>query len=182
MFRDQVIEWAGVWSFMQTVCKKRDGEPSHENSGAGVPASATVVPLETPAKLRSSDRRRPWVRRVHAVLGIISALNLFVLITTGFLLQHSILLRLDERVLTRRLLPSGYRPQDVGSGVRADIVVADLHSGRMFGVAGALFLDAVTLVWLVMLATGVVMYLFKQRANGKAPDRGACEECPEENN
>jgi len=42
-------------------------------------------------------------------------------------------------------------------------------------VAGALFLDAVTLVWLVMLATGVVMYLSKQRANGKAPSRGECE-------
>jgi hypothetical protein len=118
---------------------------------------------------------------VHAGLGIISALNLFVLITTGFLLQHSTLLKLDERSLTRKILPSGYRPQDDGSGVRADIVVADVHSGRIFGVGGALFLDAVTLVWLVMLATGVAMYLFKQRAHGKAPDRGACEECPEEN-
>lgn len=167
---------------MQTICKEMDAEFSFENSGADVPASTTVVPLETPAKLRSSARRRPWVRRVHAVLGIVSSLNLFVLITTGFLLQHSTLLKLDEHSLTRKILPAGYRPQDGGSGVRADIVVADLHSGRMFGVAGALFLDAVTLVWLVMLATGVVMYLFKQRANGNAPDRGACEECPEENN
>ncbi len=130
--------------------------------------------------VRGRDACTPcWV---HAVLGIISAFNLFVLITTGFLLQHSTLLKLDERSLTRKILPSGYRSQDVGSGVRADIVVADLHSGRMFGVAGALFLDAVTLVWLVMLATGLVMYLSKQRANGKAPAREACEECPEENN
>ena len=182
MFGDQVNRWAGVRSFMQTVCKKTEGEPSHENSGADALASPTVVPLGPPVKLCSSTRRRPWVRRVHAVLGMVSLLNLFVLITTGFLLQHSTLLKLDERSLTRKILPSGYRPQDVGSGVRADIVVADLHSGRMFGVAGALFLDAVTLVWLVMLATGVVMYLSKQRANGKAPDRGACEECPEENN
>ena len=144
--------------------------------------SADAEPLKTPEKLCATKRRRPWVRRVHAVLGIISALNLFVLITTGFLLQHSTLLKLDERSLTRKILPSGYRPQDIGSGVRVDIVVADLHSGRMFGVAGALFLDVVTLVWLVMLVTGVVMYLSKQRANGKAPARGACEECPEENN
>jgi uncharacterized iron-regulated membrane protein len=50
----------------------------------------------------------------------------------------------------------------------------------MFGVTGALFLDAVTLVWLVMLATGVVMYLSKQRANGKVLARDACEECPRE--
>ena len=169
-------------SFMQTVCKKTEGEPSRENSGTEILASPAVVPLEPPAKLCSSTRRRPWSRRVHAVLGIISALNLFVLITTGFLLQHSTLLKLDERSLTRKILPSGYRPQDVGNGVRADIVVADLHSGRMFGVAGALFLDAVTLVWLVMLATGVVMYLSKQRVNGKALARDTCEECPEENN
>jgi uncharacterized iron-regulated membrane protein len=167
---------------MQTICKKMDTEFPAENSGAGVPASATVVPLEAPAKLCSSTRRRPWSRRVHAVLGIISAFNLFVLIMTGFLLQHSTLLKLDEHSLTRKILPSGYRPQDIGSGVRADIVVADLHSGRMFGVAGALFLDAVTLVWLVMLATGVVMYLSKQRVNGKALARDTCEECPEENN
>jgi len=51
----------------------------------------------------------------------------------------------------------------------------------MFGVAGALFLDAVTLIWLVMLATGVVIYLSKKRPNGKALARGACEECPGEN-
>ena len=172
----------GCASFMQTFCKKAEGEPSRENSGTDILASPAVVPLEPPAKLRSSARRRPWVRGVHAVLGIISALNLFVLITTGFLLQHSTLLKLDERRLTRKILPSWYRPQDIGSGVRADIVVADLHSGRMFGVAGALFLDAVTLVWLVMLATGVVMYLSKQRVNGKPPNRGACEQCPGENN
>jgi len=167
---------------MQTICKKTEGEPFRENSRTDVAATTTVVPLEPSAKLCSSARRRPWSRRVHAVIGIISAFNLFVLITTGFLLQHSTLLKLDERSLTRRLLPSGYRPQDGGSGVRADIVVADLHSGRMFGVAGALFLDAVTLVWLVMLTTGVVMYFSKQRANGKLLARGACEECPEENN
>src|SRR6266481_7617692 len=165
---------------MQTICKKMDTEFPAENSGAGVPASATVVPLEAPAKLCSSARRRPWSRRVHAVLGIISALNLFVLITTGFLLQHSTLLRLDERMLTRKMLPAGYRPQDGGSGVRADIVVADLHSGRLFGVAGALALDIITLAWLVMLATGLVMYLSNQRTNGRARPRGASEGIPEE--
>ena len=166
---------------MQTICKKT-GEPFREDSAKDVLPSPAVAPIERTAKLCTSTRRRPWSRRVHAVLGIISAFNLFVLITTGFLLQHSTLLKLDERSLTRRLLPSGYRPQDGGSGVRADIVVADLHSGRMFGVAGALFLDVVTLVWLVMLTTGVVMYFSKQRANGKLLARGACEECPEENN
>jgi uncharacterized iron-regulated membrane protein len=166
---------------MQTVCKKSETASLTENGGTGVLAPTTLAPMETSAKMYGSTRRRSWARRVHAVLGIISAFNLFILITTGFLLQHSTLLRLDERTLTRRILPSGYRPQDGGGGVRADIVVADLHSGRMFGVAGALFLDAVTLIWLVMLATGVVMYLSKKRGNGKALAQGAYEECPVEN-
>lgn len=136
--------------------------------------------VETPRTAPTNGSRRPWARRVHAILGLISAVNLFVLISTGFLLQHSTLLRLDERTLTRRILPPGYRLQDGGSGVRADIVVADLHSGRLFGVAGALALDVITLAWLVMLATGLVMYLSSQRANGRAPNRGAYQEYPEE--
>jgi len=101
-------------------------------------AAAASPEMETVRAASANGRRRPWVRRTHAFLGLISAFNLFVLITTGFLLQHSTLLRLDERMLTRKMLPAGYRPQDGGSGVRADIVVADLHSGRLFGVAGAL--------------------------------------------
>ena len=120
--------------------------------------SSTVVPRRNRGKI--------WLRRTHGLLGVVSAFNLFVLISTGFLLQHMALLRLDERVVSRRLLPGRYRQQDGESGVRADIVVADIHSGRMFGVAGALVLDGITLVWLVMLSTGLVMYFAKQ-GNGK---------------
>lgn len=150
----------------------------HETS----PASSAVPPVEASSTVAMKSRRRLWVRRVHAILGLISAVNLFVLISTGFLLQHGTLLRLDERTLTRRILPPGYRLQDGGSGVRADIVLADLHSGRLFGVAGALVLDVITLAWLVMLATGLVLYLSSQRANGRAPNRGAYQEYPEEDN
>ncbi len=143
-------------------------------------ASTTVPPVEASSPVAMNKRRRPWARRVHAILGLISAVNLFVLISTGFLLQHGTLLRLDERTLTRKILPSRYRPQDGENGVRADILVADLHSGRLFGVAGALVLDVITLAWLLMLATGLVMYLSSQRANGRAPNRGAYQEYLEE--
>ena len=106
-----------------------------------------------------------WVRRTHALLGVISACNLLLLIGTGLLLQHAALFRLDEHTVTRRLLPSAYRPQDGDSGVRADIVITDVHSGRIFGTAGALILDGITLAWLTMLVTGLVMYSLK-RGNG----------------
>ena len=112
-----------------------------------------------------------WVRRTHALLGLISSLNLLLLIGTGLLLQHSSLFRLDEHTVSRRLLPSPYRPQDGDTGVRADIVVTDLHSGRLFGMAGTLVLDVITLAWLVMLATGLVMYSLGRGRNGKNPKR-----------
>jgi hypothetical protein len=106
-----------------------------------------------------------WVRRLHALLGVVSACNLLLLICTGLLLQHAALLHLDDHAITRRLLPSAYRPQDGDVGVRADIVVTDLHSGRMFGTVGTVVLDVVTVAWLLMLATGLVMYSMKLGKN-----------------
>jgi hypothetical protein len=117
-----------------------------------------------------NERNGKWARRVHAFLGIVSSLNLFLLITTGFLLQHASLLRLDEKTVSRGILPSSYRPQDGAGGVRADIFVTDLHSGRLFGMAGLILLDGITLAWMTLLVTGLVMYAAKQRAKQKAAD------------
>ncbi len=127
--------------------------------------------------MTTTDRRSStaWIRRTHALLGVISALNLLLLIGTGLLLQHVALLGLDEHTVSRRLLPSSYRPQDGDSGTRADIVVTDLHSGRMFGTAGTLFLDVVTLAWLVMLTTGLVMYWLRRGRNGRADSNGSAD-------
>lgn len=128
----------------------------------------TSSPFTASCGQLSAKRPNGWARRVHAVLGLISALNLLLLLCTGLLLQNAALLRLDEHSVSRRFLPSGYRPQDLGNGVRADIVVTDLHSGRIVGAAGVLLLDAITVAWLVMLATGLAMYVRKLRAEQSA--------------
>ncbi len=128
---------------------------------------------------RKNGRNGKWTRKVHAFLGIVSALNLFVLITTGFLLQHASVLRLDEKTISRGILPRSYRPQDGESGVRADIFVTDLHSGRLLGTAGTLLLDGITLAWMTLLITGLVMYVGKPRAKQKAPDNNGRTESEE---
>jgi uncharacterized iron-regulated membrane protein len=102
-------------------------------------------------------------RRLHALVGIVSSLNLLILIGSGLLLQHASLFRLDEKTVSRSVLPSSYRPQDGDSGVRADIFVTDLHSGRLLGTTGTVLLDVLTFGWLALLLTGVVMYIGKQR-------------------
>lgn len=102
---------------------------------------------------------RNWMRNVHAVVAAVLSLNLLLILVTGFLIQHRDALKLDERTISRKYLPGNYRSQDGPGGVRADIVVTDLHSGRMFGPRGALLIDAVTVGWLVMLMTGLVLFL-----------------------
>lgn len=146
--------------------------PRSSLSAGALPAHCGEMALPSLAERKVGvavrRNRRFWTRRLHATLGLISAFNLVLLISTGFLLQHRELLRLDERAVSRRILPSSYRPEDPGRGVRADIVITDLHSGRLFGAAGALLLDTVTIVWLVMLATGLAMYVSRARAKRRS--------------
>ena len=113
-------------------------------------------------------QRNGWsrrLRRLHAVVGLVLTLNLLLLLVTGFLVQHREDFRLDEKMISRTWLPASYRPMD-GAEVRADIVVTDVHSGRILGPNGALLLDAATLGWAVLLVSGLWIYVFGRRRNG----------------
>jgi|SRR5512147_1423335 hypothetical protein len=114
-------------------------------------------------------RQNGFLRRLHAWIGVVASLNLLLLITTGLLIQHRELFGLQERYIGRRLLPASYRPMD-GQEVRSDIVVTDLHSGRLLGQGGAVVLDGITVAWLGLLLSGWVLFAFRyrkgQRNNG----------------
>ena len=99
-----------------------------------------------------------WLRRIHATLGIISSVNLIILLTSGLLIHHRETFGLEDRIVSRTFLPESYRVDDGPLGVRADIVVTDLHSGRLFGHAGLLLLDIITIVWATLLLSGILIY------------------------
>jgi uncharacterized iron-regulated membrane protein len=126
-------------------------------------------------RLLSSARGRNLLRKVHALIGVVGALNLLLLVATGFVLQHRELFRLEDRTVSRAFLLQSYRAQDGPDGVRADIVVTDLHSGRLFGRTGALVLDAVSLAWVALLASGLVMYTFGRRRREACPVGEDCD-------
>jgi hypothetical protein len=107
------------------------------------------------------------LRRMHSVIGIVSTLNILLLISTGFMIQHREELNLENRNVERRFLPNSYRPMDGGQGVRGDIVVTDLHSGRLLGKRGTLLVDGLTVAWLVLVVSGVLMFAARRAANGK---------------
>lgn len=123
----------------------------------------------------SRNRGKNWMRKAHALAGIILSLNLLLLLVTGMLIQHRDALRLEERSISRTFLPDDYRPQDGPQGVRADIVVTDLHSGRIFGPTGILVLDAITLGSFLLLSSGVVLFLLGRwrKENGLTREESA---------
>jgi uncharacterized iron-regulated membrane protein len=112
--------------------------------------------------LASNGSKKTWLRRVHAIIGVISSVNLLVMLASGLLMQHRETFGLEDRVVSRTFLPTSYRINDRNEGVRADIVVTDLHSGRLFGPIGLVVLDIVTLSWAVLLLSGIFMFTSKQ--------------------
>ena len=110
----------------------------------------------------ASNGSKTWLRRLHAIIGILSSLNLLMMLSSGLLMQHRETFGLEDRVISRTFLPASYRISDGTEGVRADIVVTDLHSGRIFGPIGLIALDVITLSWAVLLLSGIFIFTSKQ--------------------
>jgi len=94
------------------------------------------------------------VRKLHIWVGLSAALYFMMIATTGVVINHREGLRLEEHTISRRWLPSNYRPDDGKDGVRTDIAVADLHSGLIFGKVGKPVMDFVAAVWFISIVSG----------------------------
>jgi hypothetical protein len=106
-----------------------------------------------------------WKHRVHVAIGLVFALYFLMLAVTGVMLHHAGDWGLTEKYVSRRYLPSSYRPPD-GEETRLDIVVTDLHSGRIFGIAGRWLPDLVAGFWTISILTGIGMVLWRKARRG----------------
>src|SRR5437868_7952577 len=103
-----------------------------------------------------------FVRKLHIWVGLSAALYFMLIATTGVMINHREGLRLEERTISRTWLPSNYRPDDGKEGVRADIAVADLHSGLIFGKVGKPVMDFVAAVWFISIVSGISMLVLRR--------------------
>jgi hypothetical protein len=103
-----------------------------------------------------------FVRKLHIWVGLSAALYFMLIATTGVMINHREGLRLEERTISRHWLPSNYRPDDGKEGVRADIAVADLHSGLIFGKVGKPVMDFVAAVWFISIVSGISMLVLRR--------------------
>ena len=103
-----------------------------------------------------------FVRKLHIWVGLSAALYFMLIAATGVMINHREGLRLEDRTISRRWLPSNYRPDDGIAGVRADIAVADLHSGLIFGKVGKPVMDFVAAVWFISIVSGISMLVLRR--------------------
>ena len=108
------------------------------------------------------------VRKLHIWVGLSAALYFMLIATTGVMINHREGLRLEERIISRRWLPFNYRPEDGKDGVRADIAVADLHSGLIFGKVGKPVMDFVAAVWFLSIISGISMLVLRRSMHHSA--------------
>src|SRR3954462_15674431 len=103
-----------------------------------------------------------FVRKLHIWVGLSASLYFMLIAATGVMINHREGLRLEDRTIARRWLPANYRPEDGKEGVRADIAVADLHSGLIFGKVGKPVMDFVAAVWFISIVTGICMLILRR--------------------
>lgn len=150
------------WHKMQLRCNKNPAPPRASMPAAldlDGPAAAHPDGPAPQADRRSGNGGRPaqLLRRLHLWAGAILTLNFILLVITGLCVQHRDWLQLEGRTVSRTWLPSGYRPHDPETEIRADIVLTDLHSGRLFGAWGPLMVDLAAAGFLFMIASGFIM-------------------------
>ena len=113
-----------------------------------------------------SSLRSGRIPRLHLWLGLSAGLYFLFLGLTGIALNHRTDWGLEEKTVSHRFLPSHYRPMGEGERTRLDIVLADLHSGLLFGRYGPTVSDLIALILMASTLTGFALGWRRSRKRG----------------
>lgn len=106
---------------------------------------------------------REWLYRIHVLTGLIAALWLLLVAITGVLINHQESLGLLDMELSDRYLPAYYRSDLRTGSVRLNILITDLHSGRILGAKGHWVGDGIALLLVISLTSGAFSYWARRR-------------------
>ena len=109
-------------------------------------------------RLRKAAAR--W-RNLHLVTAFVVAAWLLLLTATGVVVNHQTDWGLDEIEVRNAYLPGHYTTEFSPDSTRLNVVITDLHSGRLFWEQGKLITDAIGL--LVFLSVFSGFYAFRLR-------------------
>ena len=106
---------------------------------------------------------RDRLYRIHLVTGLAAAIWFLLVAVTGVLINHQESLGLLDAEISDRYLPGYYRADARTGTTRLNIVITDLHSGRIFGSRGHWMSDIVAVFLIVSLLTGFASHQLKKR-------------------
>ena len=108
-------------------------------------------------------RWRDQLYRIHVVTGLAAAVWFLLMALTGILINHQESLGLLDAEVSDRYLPGYYRSDARSGTTRLNIIITDLHSGRILGSQGAWMSDLVAALLIVSLLSGFVSNQMKKR-------------------
>jgi len=106
---------------------------------------------------------RDRLYRIHVVTGLAAAAWFLLIALTGVLINHQESLGLLDAEISDRYLPGYYRADARTGATRLNILITELHSGRIFGSRGHWVSDLVGLILIVSLLTGFASHQLKKR-------------------
>jgi uncharacterized iron-regulated membrane protein len=101
--------------------------------------------------------------RVHVYTGLVAAIGVLLIAMTGVLINHQEYLGLLDIEISDRYLPDDYRPDFRTGTTRLNVIITDLHSGRILGDNGHWVSDGISLLLVISLFSGALSYLIRQR-------------------
>jgi hypothetical protein len=114
-------------------------------------------------KIVTLYRWRDRLYRIHVVTGLAAAAWFLLMAVTGILINHQESLGLLDAEISDRYLPGFYRPDMRTGTTRLNIIITDLHSGRILGSQGTLMSDLVAVLLIVSLLSGFISNQMKKR-------------------
>ncbi len=115
------------------------------------------------SKISTLYRWRDRLYRVHVVTGLAAAVWFLLLALTGVLINHQESFGLLDAEISDGYLPGYYRADARTGTTRLNIIITDLHSGRILGSQGHWMSDGVALLLVISLVSGYVSHRMKKR-------------------
>lgn len=106
---------------------------------------------------------RERLYKVHTASALIVAAWLLLLAISGVLINHQEVLGLTEVEIRDDYLPGYYLSEFHTGTTRLNVIITDIHSGRIFGAYGYLLTDLIALLVVVSAITGVLSYRLRRK-------------------
>ena len=114
------------------------------------------------SRIATLFRWRDRLFRIHVVTGLAAAAWFLLMALTGVLINHQESFGLLDAEISDSYLPGYYRSDARTGTTRLNIIITDLHSGRIFGSQGHWMSDLVALMLIVSLISGFVSHQLKK--------------------